>query len=488
VTDVTRLTITEASDLLRRRAISAVELTEATLQRLEATEPIVHAYALVLAERARRSAYHADRELAQGRWRGPLHGIPVGVKDICSMRDLPNEAGSRVLAGFVPGYDATVVRRLDDAGAVIVGKTVAHEFAYGVNTPPTRTPWNLECYPGGSSAGSGVAVTVGSAFAAIGTDTGGSIRNPAAINGIIGLKPTYGRVSRSGVIPLGTSLDHVGPLTRTVADCAIVLQATAGYDLADRGSVAEPVPDYRSDLEAGVRGRVIGVERQHFFYPGVTEDVRRAVEAAIDEYQALGATIVEVELPELAWSPAVLMTILAAEASTVHRRWLREQPDDYDPATRRALELGEFVPATHYLLAQRARALLRQRMANMFSAYRLDALLSPTVPMTTVPLAERFAERPDFPGESPSLSSVHHTFSANLTGQPALSIPCGLSSAGLPIGFQLLGRPFAEANLFQIARAYEREHGWSSMRPEIDVAGAEGSRTPLLPSERESGG
>ncbi|MDF3041403.1 MAG: amidase, partial [Thermomicrobiales bacterium] len=266
--DLTQLSITEVNCLLEQRSISAIELTDATLQRIEVTDPVVHAYVMVLAERARRAAYQADRELAQGRRRGPLHGIPVAVKD----------------------------------------KTMTHEFAYGVNTPPTRTPWNLECYPGGSSVGSAVAVTVGSAFAAIGTDTGGSIRNPAAINGIVGLKPTYGRVSRSGVVSLGTSLDHIGPLTRTVEDCALVLQAIAGHDPADVGSVNEPVPDFRSDLETGVRGLVIGVERAHFFYDGVTDDTRQAVEAVLETLKGLGATIVTVELPELAWSPEVLMT------------------------------------------------------------------------------------------------------------------------------------------------------------------------------------
>jgi aspartyl-tRNA(Asn)/glutamyl-tRNA(Gln) amidotransferase subunit A len=457
VTVLPGLSLTEASELLRRRTVSSLELTEATLARIEATEPMVQAYVLVLDERARRAAYQADRELAQGRWRGPLHGIPLAVKDICYMRDLLNEAGSRAMAGFVPSYDATVVRRLEDVGAVIVGKTVTHEFAYGVNTPPTCTPWNFECYPGGSSAGSGVAVTVGSAFAAIGTDTGGSIRIPAAVNGIVGLKPTYGRVSRYGVVPLGTSLDHVGPLTRTVTDNAAMLQAIAGHDPADGGSVKEAVPNYRSNLEAGVAGLVIGVERPHFFYDGVSDDIRRAVGDVLATLQGFGATIVDVELPELSWSPEVLMTIMAAEASTFHRRRLRERPGDYDPATRLSLEMGEFIPATHYLLAQRARALLRNRMANLFSSYGLDALLSPTMPVTTVPRTELFSARTDYPGESPILSMVHHSFSANLTGQPALSAPCGLSDQGLPIGYQLLGRPFAEATLFRIARAYERE-------------------------------
>ncbi len=466
MTALHELSLTEASELLRRRAVSSVELTEATLVRIEATEPVVQAYVLVLGERARRAAYHVDRERAQGRWRGPLHGIPLAVKDICYMRDLPNEAGSRAMSGFVPGYDATVVRRLEDAGAVIVGKTVTHEFAYGVNTPPTCTPWNLDCYPGGSSAGSGVAVTIGSAFGAIGTDTGGSIRIPAAINGIVGFKPTYGRVSRYGVVPLGTSLDHVGPLTRTVTDNAALLQAIAGWDPADGGSVNVPVADYRTDLEAGVEGLVIGVERPHFFYEGVSDDVRRAVEAVLATLQGLGATIVDVELPELSWSPEVLMTIMAAEASTFHRRRLRERPYDYDPATRLSLEMGEFIPATHYLLAQRARALLRNRMSNLFSAYGLDALLSPTMPVTTVPRPELFSARTDYPGESPILSMTHHSFSANLTGQPALTAPCGLSDSGLPIGYQVLGRPFDEATLFRIARAYERERTWPAP-PEV---------------------
>jgi aspartyl-tRNA(Asn)/glutamyl-tRNA(Gln) amidotransferase subunit A len=462
VSDLTHLSLTEASQLLRRRAVSSFDLTEATLTRIEATEPVVQAYALVLADRARRAAHHADRELAQGRWRGPLHGIPLAVKDICYIRDLPNEAGSRAMSGFVPGYDATVVRRLEESGSVIVGKTVTHEFAYGVNTPPTCTPWNLDCYPGGSSAGSGVAVAIGSAFAAIGTDTGGSIRIPAAVNGIVGLKPTYGRVSRYGVVPLGTSLDHVGPLTRTVADSAAMLQAIAGHDPGDAGSVNEPSPDYVASLEDGVDGLVIGVERPHFFYEGVADDVRRTVENVLATLQGLGAMLVDVELPELSWSPEVLMTIMAAEASTFHRRRLRERPGDYDPATRLSLEMGEFIPATHYLLAQQARALLRNRMANLFAAHGLDALLSPTMPVTTVPRPELFIPRTDYPSESPILSMVHHSFSANLTGQPALTVPCGLSDQGLPIGFQLLGRPFTEATLFRIARAYERERS----RPE----------------------
>jgi aspartyl-tRNA(Asn)/glutamyl-tRNA(Gln) amidotransferase subunit A len=470
MTPLTDLSIAAAGELLQKCQVTSLELVEATLSRIDATEPVVHAYIQVLSERARRTAANADREIAQGRWRGPMHGIPIAIKDICYMRDLPNEAGSRAMAGFVPGYDATVVRRLEDAGAVIVGKTVTHEFAYGVNTPPTRTPWCLECYPGGSSAGSGVSVAIGSAFGAIGTDTGGSIRIPAAVNGIVGLKPTYGRVSRYGVVPLGTSLDHVGPLTRTVEDNAIMLQAIAGYDAADGGSIDEPVIDYRSGLENGVHGLTIGVERRYFLYEGVPADIRAAVERVIETLLALGVGIVEVELPELDWSPETLMTIMGAEASAFHRKRLRERAADYDPATRRSLQMGEFIPATHYLMAQRARALLKNRMANLFNAHRLDALISPTSPLTTVPLVELNTPRADYPAESPMLSMIHHTFSANLTGQPALSVPCGLADNGLPVSFQLLGRPFEEATLFRLAHAYEREHHCSTLRPPEVVA------------------
>jgi aspartyl-tRNA(Asn)/glutamyl-tRNA(Gln) amidotransferase subunit A len=465
MTALTDLSIAAACELLQERQVTSLELIDATLSRIDATEPVVHAYIQVLSDRARRTAANVDREIAQGRWRGPMHGIPIAIKDICYMRDLPNEAGSQAMAGFVPGYNATVVCRLEDAGAVIVGKTVTHEFAYGVNTPPTRTPWCLECYPGGSSAGSGVSVAIGSAFGAIGTDTGGSIRIPAAVNGIVGLKPTYGRVSRYGVVPLGTSLDHVGPLTRTVEDNAIMLRAIAGYDAADGGSIDEPVIDYRSGLESGVHGLTIGVEHRYFFYEGVPADIRAAVERVIETLRALDVGIVEVELPELDWSPETLMTIMGAEASAYHRQRLRERAADYDPATRRSLQMGEFIPATHYLMAQRARALLKNRMANLFNAHRLDALISPTSPVTTGPLAELNTPRADYPAESPSLSMIHHTFSANLTGQPALSVPCGLADNGLPVSFQLLGRPFDEATLFRLAHAYEHEHHCSTVRP-----------------------
>jgi aspartyl-tRNA(Asn)/glutamyl-tRNA(Gln) amidotransferase subunit A len=467
MTDVTELTIAEAGDLLKRRSISSTELVSATLRRIEETEPAVHAYARVLVDRAFEAAARVDDELGRGDWRGPLHGVPVAIKDICYTKDVMTEAGSQVLSGFVPGHDATVVEMLRSAGAILVGKTVTHEFAYGVNTPPTRCAWNVTCYPGGSSAGSGVAVSVRSAFGAIGTDTGGSIRIPAFVNGIVGLKPTFGRVSRFGVVPLSTSLDHVGPLTRTVEDCAIMLQAIAGHDARDSGSVDEPVPAYRLDLEAGLNGIVVGVERDYFFYDGVADDVRAAVETVIRELDQAGATIVEVELPDVESVTVTEMTILLTEASALHRHLLREHPSDYESATRLMLELGEFVPATHYFTALRARARLRNNMRNAFRTHHLDAMVWPTLPLATVPLEDLSALRRDGREGSPVQAYVHHTYLANLTGQPAMSVPCGLSASGLPLGFQLLGRPFGEAMLFRIARAYERTHSWPALKPPV---------------------
>jgi len=463
--ELTDLTLLNAGELVRKRSVSSVELIEATLRRIDATEPIVHAYALLLAEDARRRARQADRELAQGYWRGPLHGLPLAVKDICYTRDAPTEAGSRAMAGFVPDYDATVVRRLRDAGAVLVGKTVTHEFAVGVNTPPTRTPWDLSAYPGGSSAGSGVAVSVRSAGGAIGTDTGGSIRIPAAINGIVGLKPTFGRVSRYGVVPLAASLDHVGPLTRTVEDCALMLQAIAGHDPLDSGSLDEPVPCYTAGLQAGAAGLVVGVERAHHLYGGVAEDVRAAVEGVIASLADLGATIVDVEATEFGLMSQVGLTIMLAEASAHHRRLLRERWADYDPATRIQIATGEFIPASHYLTAQRARTFVRNSVRSVFQSHGLDAMLWPTMPVPTARLDELYAMRRDWPTESPMLGFIHHTFSANVLGLPALSAPCGLSRAGLPIGYQLIGRPFAESTLFRLAAAYERTQPWASVKP-----------------------
>lgn len=463
--DLADLTITEAASLLRRRNISSLELVEEMLRKIEETEPLVHAYCLVFADEARRQAKQVDRELAHGHWLGHLHGIPVGIKDLMNVKGAPTESGSRVLSGYVPSFDATVVTRLNEAGAIALGKTVTHEFGYGVNTPPTRSPWNLSCYPGGSSAGSGVAVSVRSAYGALGTDTGGSIRVPASMNNLVGLKPTFGRVSRYGISALSSSLDHAGPITRTVTDCAVMLQTIAGYDVRDTGSVDCAVPDYLAEIDRGMDGVVIGVDRGYAFYEGVGADVRAATEGVLAEFSRDGATIVDVSIPELDVVTTAVLTILLAEASAIHRDWIRTRAQDYDPATRIMLELGELLPGTHYVMAQQARHVVRDAVKNTFRAYGLDALYSPTLPITTVPIEKlSVAEETN---EAPMQSLLHHTPVGNLTGLPALTAPCGFDHTGLPIGYQLIGRPFDEATLFRVARAYEKNHSWETMKPQI---------------------
>ncbi|HZS94401.1 MAG TPA: amidase, partial [Chloroflexota bacterium] len=299
MTELADLTLAAAGDLLRRGQTTSRDLTAAILRRIEETEPRIHAYAHVYWEQSLTNAGDRDNELRRGRWRGPLHGIPIAVKDLLYTTDAPTEAGSDALKGWVPPFTATVVEKLRAAGAIIVGKTVTHELAYGVNEPPTRSPWGSNSYPGGSSAGSGASVAARSAVGAIGTDTGGSIREPASLNGLVGLKPTFGRVSRYGVVPLSPSLDHVGPMTRTVTDNALMLSAIAGPDQADSGSIDVPVDDYLLNIDRGIHGMRIGIDRRYFFDPTLQPDVRNAVETVIAELEDAGAEIIDVSMPEL---------------------------------------------------------------------------------------------------------------------------------------------------------------------------------------------
>jgi aspartyl-tRNA(Asn)/glutamyl-tRNA(Gln) amidotransferase subunit A len=460
-----RLSIREASDGLVARRFTSQELLESTLQRLHETEPVVHAYATLMEDTARHRALVADEEIRRGAWRGPLHGVPVGIKDLLFTKGVPTQAGSKVLEGFVPECDASVVKRLKDGGAVIVGKTVTHEFAYGRNVPPTRNPWHLGSYPGGSSAGSGVSVAVGSALGAIGTDTAGSIRVPASVEGVVGLKPTYGRVSRRGVIPMSPTLDTVGPLTRTAEDAALMLEVIAGYDRKDSGSIDEPVPRFAADLARGVAGLRLGFDNDLFFDAHVAPDVRTRTEAAIQEIASLGVEIVEVRLPELDHAADVGTAILLTDASEWHQRHLRNDAAKYVPATRRVLELGEMVLGARYVYAHRVRAALRDRLRNSFATHGLDGLVAPTVPITTVPLDQLSV---DMTGEGgTSLSTFfHRCFLGNVFGIPAISFPCGFDSRGLPIGLQLYGRPLQEAVLLRVSHAYQEMTDWHTKRPD----------------------
>jgi len=466
VNDLVGLSIREAGELLARKKVSAVELLNAELARIAETEPDIHAYARVMAATAREDARRADADLARDVWRGPLHGIPIAFKDLVYTTQAPTEAGSRVLEGWIPNYDGTVVRKLRDGGAVIIGKTHTHEFAYGVNIPPTRNPWRLDCYPGGSSAGSGAAVAARSAFGAIGTDGGGSIRCPASVNGIVGLKPTTGRVSRRGVVPMSSTFDNVGPMTRTVEDCALLLGVVAAYDPLDATSLRVEVPDFAAGIEAGVKGIRLGVEREFFFHR-VTDDVRRAAEGALDSLVSQGAEVVEVSIPELELAVPIAMPPILADTTAYHRRWIRERADRYEPRTRVMIELGELIFATHYVTAQRARRVLRDQVRTAFDRFRLDALLAPTLPMPTVPVEDLNLVLNDASGESPGSSYFRQCVVANVIGIPALSVPAGFSETGLPIGIDLFGRPFQERLLFQIAHAYEAQHDWSRRVPEF---------------------
>jgi aspartyl-tRNA(Asn)/glutamyl-tRNA(Gln) amidotransferase subunit A len=459
------LTIAQAAAKISRRELSARELVDAVLKRMEETEPRVHAYATVMADSARKEADRVDSDLARGIWTGPLAGIPIAFKDLVYTKGTKTEAGSKVLEGWVPDYDATVIERLRRTGAIVIGKTHTHEFAYGVNIPPTRNPWRLDCYPGGSSAGSGVSVAVRSAFGAIGTDGGGSIRCPASVNSVVGLKPTNGRVSRRGVVPMSATFDTVGPLTRTVEDNALMLAAMAGYDSRDPISLDVAVPDFTAGIGAGVRATRIGIDREFFFSSRVTDDVRNSAQEALDFYSAQGAEIVEIRIPELFSVVSIAMPVILADTTAYHRKWLRERADRYESATRVMIELGELIPATHYVTAQRARRLLRERVREAFEANRLDALFAPTLPGPTVPVEELGLDLTDGSGESVGSSYFRTCVMANTVGIPALSFPGGFSKDDLPIGLALFGRPLDEATLFRIAHTYEKAHPWHERPP-----------------------
>ncbi|MGW7417938.1 amidase [Streptomyces sp. NPDC054863] len=444
------LSLTEASRALRTRELSPVELTTSVLERIEAVEGRLGAYVTVAADAARASAVRAEREISHSGPRGPLHGIPMGLKDLIDVKGMPTTASSDVRAGHVAQHDSAVAERLAAAGAVFLGKTHTHEFAYGLTTPQTRNAWDRGRVAGGSSGGSAVAVAAGGATFAMGTDTGGSIRVPAALNGVVGLKPTYGLLPRSGVTSLSWSLDHVGPLTRTVQDAGLVLSATAGHDPRDPASVSGPPADFlaRGDL----KGLKVGVPRNHYF-DRVAPEVEESVRSAIERLAELGAELVDVEIPMARYLQAVQWGLMVPEASAYHERALRATPDSYAPDIRILLEAGELTSAGDYLRAQRARTMIRDAWARMFDG--IDVLAAPTVPMTAAKSDQDEVAWADGTTESVSESYVRLCAPANITGMPALTLPVGHDHAGLPIGMQLMARPFHDATVLRVGRVYE---------------------------------
>lgn len=447
------LSLVEAADRLRTGSLSPVDLVESSLARIAATEPGMNAFATVTADSARANAAVAEREIASGHYRGRLHGIPVGVKDIYDVAGVPTGCGSALRDGHVAAATATVVSRLESAGMVVVGKTTTHEFALGGITPKARNPWDLDRSPGGSSGGSGAAVASGQCFIATGTDTAGSVRIPAAACGVVGLKPTFGLVPRGGITPLSWSLDTVGVITRHVTDAALVLQAIAGYDSGDPASLDEPAVDYFSRLDAGAEGIRLGV-LAGYFTDRVEPDILEAVENAVRALVAAGATTHSVLAPYAEEASGIQRIIDLPEASAYHRRDLRERAGLYSPQVRGALEAGQFIPAVDYVQAQRARMKVTRAWRELFAC--VDVLVAPTLPAVPPRVGQEHYDWGSGGNELVRDALVRMTCPINVVGFPAIALPIGFTTSGLPISMQLIGRPFSEDVLLRVARAYER--------------------------------
>ena len=488
-----QLTVAEASDRLARREISSAELTDALLERIAAVDDRLYAYITVTADLARRQAAAADRRIAAGDFT-PLTGIPMQIKDLLCTRDVATTCASRMLADYVPVYDATAVARLRAQDAVLLGKGNLDEFGMGSSTEnsaffATRNPWNTARVPGGSSGGSAAAVSAGAAPYALGTDTGGSIRQPAALCGITGLKPTYGRVSRYGLVAYASSLDQIGPLARDAADCAMILQAIAGHDPRDATSLPDAVPDYAAALTGDIAGMRIGVPAEYFADgpdsdtdSGMDAGVRAAVTAAIGQLESLGAQIREVTLPTTEHALACYYIIAPSECSANLARYdgvkygyshqgagdmwqamERTRQDGFGPEVKRRIMLGAFALSAgyydaYYRKAQQVRTLIRQDFARVFD--EVDALAAPVSPVTAFPIGERM----DDPLRM-YLVDIY-TLPANIAGLPAMSVPCGFA-AGLPAGLQLIGPHLAEPTLLNLAHAYQQATDWHRQRPPL---------------------
>jgi aspartyl-tRNA(Asn)/glutamyl-tRNA(Gln) amidotransferase subunit A len=452
--------------LLREKRLSPVELTWAHLERIEELDEAINAFITVTPDQALAAARHCEQEIMRGEYRGPLHGVPVALKDLYDTAGVLTTAGSKIYAHRFPDEDATVVSRLLAAGAVLLGKTNLHEFAYGVTTDssyfgPTHNPWDLQRSPGGSSGGSGAAVAAGMCVAATGSDTGGSIRIPAALCGIVGLKPTFGRVSCHRLLPLSWSLDHPGPMTRTVYAAAVMLEAIAGVDPLDASSIESAVPTYTAHLRDGLAGLRIGVDAD-WALSGVHREVQTAFQAALKQMQELGAHIVEVSLPDIEKAMEAALTILMAEATAIHEDFLRTRADDYQPDVRARLDRGFAIRGTEYARARRTGQLVRRDLSHLLA--NVDLLATP---MCAIPAPKLGQQAVVIDGEVVPVMAALTRFARlfNLTGAPAISIPCGFSSEGLPVGLQLAGPEWGEATLLRAAYAFEEAAGWTDHQP-----------------------
>ena len=466
-TELAYASLTRVADLLRQRAISSTELTRLMLDRIDRLNPELNAFITVLRTEAMEQAEAADALLARDARVGPLHGVPVAVKDNMATAGIRTTAASRLLRDWVPERDATVVSRLKGAGAVILGKLNLYELAFGfVNEDygECRNPWDSTRCCSASSSGPGCAVAAGMAYGSLGTDTGGSIRLPAAACGVVGLKPTYGLVSRAGVVPGSYSLDHVGPFGRTVRDVAVQMGVLAGHDPDDPASVRAAPPDFESGLEAGLSGMVVGVPRRQQSEV-IDEEMLQAYLAALATIQSEGAILQEVDVPDHVLSGAAIWAISAPEVAEAHREWTRSRPDDYSPILKSVVQLGEFLPATEYVHAHRVRQVIRSAYAEVMK--QVDVLAMPVVPFPAWEIGAQMITIGSHDPEDLMTALTRYCSPANITGQPAVSVPCGFNRAGLPLAFQFVGSWLGDATVLRAARAYERATEWHTLMPPL---------------------
>jgi len=476
------LSLAEASELVRTRRASPVDLTRACLERIETLDPKLNAFVTVTAESALAAARAAEGEIARSGSRGPLHGIPIALKDLVDTRGVRTTAGSRVFEDRVPAEDAEIVRRLGAAGVVFLGKLNMHEFAFGASTVvsafgPVHNPWSLARSAGGSSAGSAAAVAARLCFGAIGSDTGGSIREPAAYCGIVGLKPSFGRVSTRGVVPLAWSLDHVGPMTRTVLDAALMLQPLAGYDALDPASTDTPVPDYAAALAAN-RAFRIGLPRVPF-YEDLHPELASATRAALSVLAALGCQEREVAI-DIGTDAA--FAVLRAEAHAYHEPMLADRAERYQPETLRRIRGGAEVTAAAYVAARQKLELLRRQAQAVFET--VDLLVTPTTPVPPPAIDELMADMANL--RAKEIVMLRNTRPWNALGLPTISVPCGFTADGLPIGLQITGAAGDEARVLALSHAYERATEWHQRRPAPDAqerpTGSSNAASPTIVS------
>ncbi|MCD8516701.1 MAG: aspartyl/glutamyl-tRNA amidotransferase subunit A [Burkholderiaceae bacterium] len=467
--NIVELGLAEAARLVKKREVSPVELVKSSLQQIDQVDGKLAAYISVFNEQAVAVAKASEAMLMAGHDLGSLHGVPIALKDNIAVKGTRTTAGSKILADWFPDHDATVTQRLRNSGAIILGKCNMHEFAWGGTSHnphygAVRNPWDTSRFPAGSSGGSGAAVAAQTCFGALGTDTGGSIRLPSAVNGIVGLRPTYGRVSNHGIIPLAWSMDTAGPMTRRVEDAAIMLNAIAGHDPKDGSTAAVQVDDYTRDLNVDLQGLRVGMIPDYFL-SHLQPDVYAAMTDALKLLQGMGAQIVNLDMSLIEGNISAQLTIESAEPSTYHQRWLRERPGDYGEDVRSLLEVGELLLATHYLQAQRYRTALRQEFLDAFR--RVDVFVCPTLPFTATKVGETLVEIE--PGKPEDMLSAIMQFTGvpSLTGLPSLNVPCGFDRNGMPIGMQVIGRPFDETTLFRVGAQFEQATRFYKKRPNL---------------------